>query len=350
MNRSLLILLVLAFVGCGGRDLSSIDAGPPPSSDGPAASSAPAPEPSGSPSAVVEEPPAHGAPPLTERGAGYLAADLSRRLSDATHGVSASPPPDTVVDGTFVILPGDPGAPIAEAVDETRRTAETLWSSVFLHRPEKGVIAWVASSPAALAQIEKRNAPGLRDTALGAYDPDTRQLFVATSGKGPGAWGTWNHEIVHPLLEADFPLAPAWLMEGLPALFEVEQLDADGSFQFGAHFRLQTVRTAMRNPALTDEVKLDALFTWVTDPAFREHEALHYSIAREALRWLHGQGLLWPWYAAFRDGVLDDPSGIDAFKSVVHMTPAEATESWRAWLRSAEAEGMVPAAGKDVTP
>ena len=97
-------------------------------------------------------------------------------------------------------------------------------------------------------------------------------------------------------------------------------------------------------------MKLDTLFTWATDGTFHAHEALHYAVAREALRWLHGQGLLVPFYSAWRDGVLGDPTGEAAFQAVVHETPAEATEAWIASFRSEEAEGMVPQAGKAVAP
>jgi hypothetical protein len=124
----------------------------------------------------------------------------------------------------------------------------------------------------------------------------------------------------------------------------------EGAFAFGAHFRLETVRTALASKITADEVKLGTLFTWISDSAFREHEALHYGVAREALRWLASRNLLWPWYRSFRDGVLDDPTGVRAFEIVTNQTPAEATEAWRTWLVSAEAEAMVPQGGKEGTP
>jgi hypothetical protein len=38
--------------------------------------------------------------------------------------------------------------------------------------------------------------------------------------------GTLTHEIVHPMLEADFPGAPEWLEEGIASPFEAPVLAA----------------------------------------------------------------------------------------------------------------------------
>jgi hypothetical protein len=317
---------------------ASSDAAPPAPSTVPARSS--------SFTADAIPPPPEIAPPLSERAAHALSIDRMQRFNDAILGRYPGPPHATV-DDTFIVVSGEPSAPLDVAVARTTELVDTLWTGpYFAHRPEKSVIVWIASSAQTLSALVREHAPGIRDTGLGMYDPQSRQVFVAV---GPAGWQTGNHELLHPCLRADFPLAPAWLVEGLPALFESVAIH-DGAFTFGAHFRLQTVRMALASKTAADEVKLDTLFTWTSDTAFREHEALHYGVAREALRWLASRNLLWPWYRQFRDGVLDDPSGVRAFEVVTDQTPAEATEAWRAWLGSAEAEGMVPQSGKEGTP
>jgi peptidoglycan hydrolase-like protein with peptidoglycan-binding domain len=44
---------------------------------------------------------------------------------------------------------------------------------------------------------------------------------MATSGRA--GYGTLLHELIHALVEADFPTAPAWLNEGLASLYERTQ-------------------------------------------------------------------------------------------------------------------------------
>jgi hypothetical protein len=306
-----------------------------------------APAPSASVTAEAIPPPPDIAPPLSERGAHALSIDLMQRFNDAIEGRYPGPPHETVED-TFVVISGEPSAPLDEAVKVTRETVDALWHGPFFaHKPERSVVAWVASSQTTLRALVREHAPYIRDTGLGTYDPLSRQIFVAVA---PSGWAAYRHELIHPLLRADFPHAPAWLSEGMPALFEVAELRPDGTFGFGAHFRLQTLRTAQTKPQWADQVKLDTLFTWTTDDTFRTNEPLHYGCAREALRWLHSQGLLWPFYTAWREGVVEDPTGEKAFEAVVHMKPAEATDRWRAWVQSPEAEDVVPQGGKGVTP
>ncbi len=338
MKLSCVALLVLGAAGCSGPDPTAPGAAPP-------TPSAPAP----SASVVADAAPrAPGAPPLSERRAHVLSIDLMQRTNDAFDGRYPRPAERARVDDTFVVIAGDPAAPLDDAVKVTRETVDALWRGPFVHRPDLAVVLWVSSSQAQARALVQYRAPGVRSDGLGLYDPLSRQIFVTG---GPSGWGTSRHECVHPLLRADFPLAPAWVAEGLPALFEVAEMEGD-TLRFGAHFRLETLRKALVDPAWAAEVKLDTVFTWASDATFRAHEALHYAAAREALRWLHSQGLLWPFYSAWRDGVLDDPTGEKAFAAVVHKTPAEASEAWISWLRSEEAEGMVPAptAGKGVTP
>jgi hypothetical protein len=339
--------LVGLLAGCSPANDSRTSGDPGPISNDPAPeSSAPAPAPS---SSTEGAPPAAAtaAPPLSERAAKALSVDAMQRFNDAIEARYPGPPHETV-DDTFIVISGEPSAPFEQAVKATREMVDALWHGpYFVHRPEKSVIAWIASTPATLHALVREHAPFTRDTGLGMYDVRSRQIFVAT---GPAGWGSWNHEIAHPLIRADFPRAPAWVSEGLAALFEVSELRADGTFGFGAHFRLQTIRTALTKPEWADQVKLDTVFTWTTDDAFRKNEALHYGCAREALRWLHSQGLFWPFYRAWREGVTEDPTGEKAFEAVVHQTPAQASEAWRTWLNSSDAEGVVPQVPHGVAP
>ncbi|WP_456386711.1 peptidoglycan-binding domain-containing protein [Desulfolithobacter sp.] len=55
---------------------------------------------------------------------------------------------------------------------------------------------------------------------LGYYNP-ADNLIMATGGRT--GYGTLLHEMIHALIEADFPQAPPWLNEGLASLYERTQ-------------------------------------------------------------------------------------------------------------------------------
>jgi hypothetical protein len=62
-------------------------------------------------------------------------------------------------------------------------------------------------------------------------------------------------------------------------------------------------------------------------------EGLHYALARSVCAWLDGQGKLWAFYRAWRDGWAEDATGEKAFAWVTGGTPREMNGKWLAWAR-----------------
>ena len=122
----------------------------------------------------------------------------------------------------------------------TRETVHALWQGPFVHRPDQAVVLWVSSSQAAARALMQRLAPGSGKTAWGSTTLSRGNL----RGRRPHGMGDAPARMRASAPARDFPRAPAWLVEGLPALFEVAQIDGD-ALRFGAHFRLQTLRTAL---------------------------------------------------------------------------------------------------------
>jgi hypothetical protein len=163
----------------------------------------------------------------------------------------------------------------------------------------------------------------------GFYRPDVRTIVM---NAGPGI-GTLTHEMVHPLVEADFPGAPTWIDEGIASLFEAPVLSRDGEIHGAKNWRLPRLRTALGSPREREATRLDALFG-MSDATFRDDdETLHYAMARYACQWLDEHEQLWGFYRAWRDDAADDPTGERAFASVVGETPREANARWQAWVR-----------------
>jgi hypothetical protein len=282
------------------------------------------------------------AKPLSER----LAAKLALSVGDSV-GYSARYVFEfgggrmKVVDDTFVLVAGDRSAPLDDAVTTVHAAIQSLWHDLS-HRPTSAATVWVFASRKNYAKFVAEVAPkGARPSDLSFYVPEskirpgTSDIFFCAEGQGLGGSG---HEIAHHLVRYDFPKAPTWLAEGLPALLESAQPTPDGELHPQAHFRLQTLRTALTKPDYAPLVRLGVLFGLRDDAAFRRHEALSYALAREFLRWADSRHELWPFYRLFREGVLTDETGEKAFATVFGKTPADATDEFLDWIRSKEAE------------
>jgi hypothetical protein len=167
----------------------------------------------------------------------------------------------------------------------------------------------------------------------GFYAPSDG-LIVVDLGLGEG---TLTHELVHPLLETDFPKAPLWLDEGIASLFEAPEFDDAGAMHGRTNWRLVRLENALNDDAQRPFARLDTLFG-MSDATFRdEREPLHYAVARFVCQWLDERGALWPFYRRYRDGVLRDRNGEVAFRAAVGVSPSEAQRTWRAWLESLDA-------------
>jgi hypothetical protein len=189
--------------------------------------------------------------------------------------------------------------------------------------------------------------------SLGIYFHPRRELVVDLA-RGRN---TFLHELSHSLFE-DFPGAPLWFDEGVSTQYEAPDFPADqpGEVHGKSNFRHQRLLDALASPAERGDVRLDALFG-MTDEAFvgkhaatrAEHlrlESLHYSVSREACRWLDarggGGGQLWPMYRAWRDGIGVDPTGEAAFARVVGKTPKQANAEWLAWVTDKANDDRTP--------
>jgi hypothetical protein len=234
---------------------------------------------------------------------------------------------------------GDPSAPLDAALDVTRKTVAALWHGPFMFRPERVTRVWIYGSSTDMKRDLARYAPTARRDGYGVYIPERREIYLSTDTAGIF---TLSHELTHSLLASDDPGAPLWLSEGLASCFELPDFSVPGEIHGQPRPRLKELRAALRSPGTASLVRLDALFALRTDDDFRENEALHYAASRHFMRWLDSRQQLWPWYHAYRDGVLTDPTGDKAFAAVTGTTPAQANAAFVAWVQSPQATQPPP--------
>ncbi len=231
---------------------------------------------------------------------------------------------------TFVLVgaPGDGGSFAASAA-LTGRALDALQNHRFDAHPKEAItvlLFWNAPSYEAFCKSALHEAC---ISPFGFFEPDGRRIVM---NAGPGL-GTLTHEIVHPLVRADFPEAPTWLDEGLASLFEAPVLPRDGEIHGARNWRLPRLREALGSRDSRARASLATVMS-LSDDAFRDDdEALHYATARYLCQWLDARGMLWDFYRAFRDHAGEDPHGERAFASVTNETPAQAESAWEAWLK-----------------
>jgi hypothetical protein len=327
------ILLLLIVAAC---DQTPSDQAPAPAASAtPSASSVPSTSAAVLPDFTPPTSPS-SAPPESAGRQHLRVEDLEQKKLDLSHS-SYARMPTRAVDGMFLLVAAEPSAPMDAADKGVHDTVTALFHGPLAHRTDRAVLVWVFDSPDRYRAFLQERLGEANPRDLGYYDTGREEISVCTGPAGPGSL---DHEIAHVLISGDFPLGPLWLQEGLAAQLELADFNPPGEVHGKAHFRLQTLRTLLASPDKAPGVRLDAVFALAGRPELLvgPNAYIAYAMSREALRWLDSRHQLWRFYRAWRDGVLDDPTGEKAFVAVVGKTPREATPEWVAWARSPEAE------------
>jgi hypothetical protein len=257
-----------------------------------------------------------------------LSADRQRRANLAREELGPKAM-STVVSDVFVVIgpPGWQGGQYAQSVALMKSAMAGFMNGRFGKKPAEAISVYLFPNGATYEAFcrQKYAAPCIAH--FGFYQPGDRYM-VMNIGLG---LGTLTHEIVHPLVEADFPNAPTWINEGIASVFEQPQIPKAGEIHGGKNWRHPRLKRALSTNE-RDMARLERLFG-MRDETFRgDGEDLHYAMARYFCQWLDERGKLWPFYQRWRDNVADDPTGEKSFEAIVGLTPAEAHAVWAKWI------------------
>lgn len=240
-----------------------------------------------------------------------------------------------VVAGQFV-LAGPPGSGTAEAsAPFVERVLEALFNNRFRARPAHTIAVYLFPDAASYDRYCRAAFQAPCISVYGFFSPSQRSL-VMNVGLGIG---TLSHELVHPILDADFPQAPTWINEGIASLYEAPVLPRRGEIHGRKNWRYPRLQSALRSSRDAPAASLASLFS-LSDEAFRgKGEDLHYAMARYACQWLDQRDQLWAFYHLWRDRHQDDPSGEKSFAAVLGRSPGEANADWVRWVLSLDSGG-----------
>ena len=266
------------------------------------------------------------APPVVD--AYDLSADREARIRAAREELGPRTMTAVIAD-VFVVIgpPGSQGS-FDPSVGLFRSAMAGYLNGRFGAKPREAISVYLFPTAQGYETFCTRHYSAPCIAHFGFYQPDGRAM-VMNIGLG---MGTLTHEIVHPLVEADFPSAPTWLNEGIASVFEQPFIPKPGEIHGGKNWRHPRLLRALGSSTERDRARLDRLFG-MRDETFRgDGEDLHYAMARYVCQWLDERGKLWPFYQRWRDTVPTDPSGETAFREVVGMTPAAAHAVWAKWV------------------
>ncbi len=305
-------------VGCTGSDRTT------PARPQPAAVDVPLADRTPPPAKMVDAHDAGTHPPAEP--AYDLEADRARRIAMAKEELGARASTSVVAD-VFVLIGPPGGARYDASVALVRSSMAGFLNGRFGKKPSQAISVFLFPDAAGYESFCTRKYAAPCIAHYGFYQPGDRYM-VMNIGLG---LGTLTHELVHPLVEADFPEAPTWLNEGIASVFEQPVIPRPGEIHGAKNWRHPRLKRALSSPSEKEKARLDRFFG-MRDETFRGvDEDLHYAAARYVCQWLDERGKLWAFYQRWRDTVGADPTGEHAFQEVVGMSPAEAHAPWSKW-------------------
>jgi hypothetical protein len=161
-------------------------------------------------------------------------------------------------------------------------------------------------------------------TPFGFYMPRERKIVLNVSR----GHGTLVHELVHPLMEADFPRAPPWFNEGFASLFEHAKIGED-SIEGRVNWRLRALKRVL---AQHDYSALAHMLSLSRDDFYGANAGNNYAVARYLCLYLQHKGLLVKFYAEFRKSASGDASGRAVLQNVTGRMLSELEAEWRRWV------------------
>jgi hypothetical protein len=161
-------------------------------------------------------------------------------------------------------------------------------------------------------------------TPFGYYKSAQRSLVmnIATGT------GTLVHEMVHALIEPDFPQVPAWFNEGLGSLFEQCRVTPHG-LKGMVNWRLPILRKAIAQNKLTG---LEKLVSTNSSQFYHDERGTHYAEARYFCMYMQELGLLEKFYKAFKDNFKEDPTGGKTIEKLFGKKLEEIEKEWMRWV------------------
>ena len=231
-----------------------------------------------------------------------------------------------VLEKPFVVIGDDSiGSVRGHAQGTIRWAVDRLKRDYFSLDPDHVINIWLFKDKASYEQNTEDIFSRRPHTPFGYYSAWHKALVMNIETGG----GTLVHEIVHPLVAANFPSCPAWLNEGLGSLYEQCQ-DRNGHIHGLTNWRLHGLHEYLQD----EKYKMptfEELTGTSTREFYEEDPGTNYAQARYLLYYLQEQGLLVTYYHEFRRSAKDDPTGYATLCKVLGRTKEDMDAFQKEW-------------------
>lgn len=231
-----------------------------------------------------------------------------------------------VLERPFVVA-GDeaPGTVQRRAVNTVRWATTLLKRDYFPNDPTEVLAIWLFKDDASYRSHARAIFRDEPSSPFGYYLSGERALIMNIGTGG----GTLVHEIVHPLMAANFPTCPPWLNEGMASLYEACS-EKEGHIVGRLNWRLPALQQAIHEKRLRS---FAYLFAMDAHEFYGGSAALNYAQARYLCYYLQERGLLVDYYKRFAASPHADPTGLEALKETLGEEDAAAFQKrWEAWV------------------
>ena len=232
-----------------------------------------------------------------------------------------------VIQKPFVVVGDESEQRVAQHSTETVKWAvDRLKQEYFKKDPTEILEIWLFKDNSSY----RTNARLLFDdnptTPYGYYSRADKALLMNISTGS----GTLVHEIVHPLMEANFPACPPWFNEGMGSLYE-QCGELNGHIHGYPNWRLPGLQEAIREKRLVSFETLTAMDA----RTFYNDNRDGYAQARYLCFYLQEKGLLRKFYQEFVSNQKKDPTGYKTLQKVLGQSNMKAFQSrWEKYVMS----------------
>ncbi|MCS6886039.1 MAG: hypothetical protein RMM17_12225 [Acidobacteriota bacterium] len=218
--------------------------------------------------------------------------------------------------GPFVMVTNLRSEELDELKDFTIKASfNALYRDYFDTIPDKIYTLYIFKDHADYLNYSRKLLDESPTTPYGYYRYDKAAVVVNySSGRG-----TLVHEMIHALLDIDFPAAPTWFNEGFASLFEQSEL-SEGRICGLYNWRFDILKEAIVS---NNTIRLKQLLGTTTEEFYDDKDGRKYAEARFVCYFLQEAGLLKKFYEEFRKNVANDPTGEATLQAVTGKTLEE---------------------------